>query len=140
LDIVLFCWMGTFLLAAFTGIFALPLLTLYVVACAAGISLGGTWAADRPYMLRLAPPSRIGEFYGLYGMVGRFSAISGPAAWALILYLAVRQFGLQPQVGQGVGVLVLLVQMVVSYFILRRVSDYRRDRSTQPPGVLQEAL
>jgi MFS transporter, UMF1 family len=127
LDAVLFAWMGTFLLAALTGILTLPLLTLYVVACVAGFCLGGVWAADRPYMLRLTPPWRIGEFYGLYGMVGRFSAISGPATWALILYLTVQVFGIRPHVGQGLGVLVLLVQMVVSYWILRRVSDEPRD-------------
>ena len=35
-------------------------------------------------MLRLTPPDRIGEFYGLYGMVGRFSAITGPIIWAIV--------------------------------------------------------
>jgi UMF1 family MFS transporter len=129
LDIVLIAWIATFLLAALTGIFTLPLATLYVVASAAGICLGGIWAADRPYMLRLTPPSRIGEFYGLYGMVGRFSAITGPATWALILYFTVQRWGFAPQVGQGMGVLVLLAQMILSYVILRKVSDQRRDWS-----------
>jgi UMF1 family MFS transporter len=35
-------------------------------------------------MLRLTPPDRIGEFYGLSGMVGRFSAIIGPVIWAAV--------------------------------------------------------
>ena len=123
LDIVLFAWMGAFLMAALTGIFSLPLICMYAVACVAGFCLGGVWAADRPYMLRLTPPSRVGEFYGLYGMVGRFAAITGPATWAVILYIAVHKLQLAPHVGQGAGVLVLLGQMVVSYLILRPVSD-----------------
>jgi MFS transporter, UMF1 family len=127
LDYVLYCWVATFLTAGLIGIVGLPLWVLYGVAAAAGVSLGGTWAADRPYMLRLTPPHRIGEFYGLYGMVGRFSAITGPATWALILYLTTAWWGMAPQVGQGVGVLVLLLQIVVAWWILRRVDDVPRN-------------
>jgi UMF1 family MFS transporter len=129
LNYVLYLWVGVFVLAAAIGIFGLPLATLYVVACAAGVALGGVWAADRPYMLRLTPPDRIGEFYGLYGMVGRFSAITGPLLWAIVTRLTINVIGLPPQVGQGIGVLVLLVLILVSYVILQPVSDVRRVRT-----------
>ena len=129
LNYVLYLWVGVFVLAAAIGIFGLPLLTLYIVACGAGVALGGVWAADRPYMLRLTPPDRIGEFYGLYGMVGRFSAITGPLLWAIVTRLTINVIGLPPQVGQGIGVLVLLVLIIVSYVILQPVSDVRRVRS-----------
>jgi UMF1 family MFS transporter len=130
LNYVLYLWIGVFLLAAGIGILGLPLTTLYVVACSAGVALGGVWAADRPYMLRLTPPDRIGEFYGLYGMVGRFSAITGPLLWAIVTRLTINVMGLAPQVGQGIGVLVLLVLIIVSYVILQPVSDARRVRRT----------
>ena len=51
LNYVLYLWVGVFVLAAAIGIFGLPLVTLYIVACSAGVALGGVWAADRPYML-----------------------------------------------------------------------------------------
>jgi len=127
LTLVLGCWMAFFALAAATGIFALPLAAMYVVACGAGFSLGGVWSADRPYMLRLTPPERVGEFYGLYGMVGRFSAITGPFLWAAILHLTVDRLGLTPLRGQGIAVLSLLGLTFVSYVILRPVSDAPRD-------------
>jgi UMF1 family MFS transporter len=127
LNYVLFLWVGVFLLAAAIGMLGLPLATLYVVACSAGVALGGVWAADRPYMLRLTPPSRIGEFYGLYGMVGRFSAITGPLIWAIVTRVTIGTFGLEPNVGQGIGVLVLLVLIIVSYVILQPVTDAPRD-------------
>jgi len=129
LNYVLHMWVGVFLLAAAVGIFGLPLATLYVVACAAGVALGGVWAADRPYMLRLTPPSRIGEFYGLYGMMGRFSSITGPLIWAFVFWLTIQKIGLPPHVGQGIGVLVLLSLIIVSYVILRPVTDTPRDWS-----------
>ena len=127
LNYVLYLWIGVFLLAAAIGILGLPLATLYVVACSAGVALGGIWAADRPYMLRLTPPNRIGEFYGLYGMVGRFSAITGPLIWAIVTRLTITMMGISPQVGQGIGVLVLLALIVISYVILQPVSDAPRD-------------
>ncbi len=127
LNYVLYLWVGVFLLAAAVGILGLPILTLYAVACSAGVALGGVWAADRPYMLRLTPPSRIGEFYGLYGMVGRFSAITGPLIWAIVTRVTINGLGLAPNVGQGIGVLVLLALIAVSYVILQPVSDEPRD-------------
>lgn len=120
---VLLSWMALFGLAAATGLFALPLWTMYVVACGAGFSLGGIWAADRPFMLRLTPPDRVGEFYGLYGMVGRFSAITGPFLWGAILHVCVSQLGLAPLTGQGVAILSLLAMTAVGAWILRPVSD-----------------
>jgi UMF1 family MFS transporter len=132
LNYVLYLWVGVFTLAAAIGILGLPLVTLYVVACSAGVALGGIWAADRPYMLRLTPPWRIGEFYGLYGMVGRFSAITGPLIWAIVTRLTIGAMGLEPNVGQGIGVLVLLVLIVVSYVILQPVTDTPRNWPSEP--------
>ncbi|NJD10934.1 MAG: MFS transporter [Gemmatimonadetes bacterium] len=126
LNYVLRAWVVIFVGAALVGILGWPLWTLYLVAAAAGAALGGIWAADRPYMLRLTPPARVGEFYGLYGMVGRFSAITGPAIWALMAYLTITVGGLPARVGQGIGVLALLLLMFISYVILQRVSDAPR--------------
>jgi MFS transporter, UMF1 family len=135
LNLVLKAWMAIFLLAALVGILALPLWTMYVVAATAGFSLGGVWAADRPYMLRLTPPSRIGEFYGLYGMVGRFSAVTGPVLWAVVFELCLRGFKLSPLASQGVAILTLLALMGVSYVILQPVTDEPRDWSKlEHPG------
>ncbi len=127
LSFVLQAWIAIFITAALIGILGLPLWTMYVVAACAGFSLGGVWAADRPYMLRLTPPARIGEFYGLYGMVGRFAAITGPIIWALVTYLTIQVLGLIPRVGQGIGVLVLMLFIIASYLILRPVSDVPRN-------------
>jgi UMF1 family MFS transporter len=77
-------------------------------------------------MLRLTPPSRIGEFYGLYGMVGRFAAITGPLAWGLIVN--------ELEWGRPVAIVTLLIQVIISYIILRGVSDKPRDWSAEERG------
>lgn len=139
LNIVLAIWCCDFTIAALVGLLSLPIAGLYVTACIAGLALGGTWAADRTLMLRLSPPDRVGEFYGLYGMVGRFSAISGPLIWASITYVLVernRRPGLTEEQlatltakGEGVAVVALLLMVLISVFILRKVTDEKRDWS-----------
>lgn len=123
---VLGLWIVTFVLAAAVGFLRLPLAGIYVVACLAGIALAGTWSADRPFMLRLTPPDRVGEFYGLYGMVGRFSAITGPIIWGATTWLLVERSGWPILTGEAVAILALLAMVLVSVAILRPVSDRPR--------------
>lgn len=59
-------------------------------------------------------------------MIGCFSNVTGPAIWALVTSLTIQVFGLTPSVGQGIGVLVLLLLVIMSYLILWPVSDRPR--------------
>jgi UMF1 family MFS transporter len=139
LNAVLGCWVGIFILAALIGLIGLPMWVMYGMSAAAGACMGGVWAADRPYMLRLTPPARVGEFYGLYGMVGRFSAITGPVIWGAVTSLmngwqshgraaATPVEGAHwARVSQGTAVLALLVMVVIGMWVLRPVSDAPRD-------------
>jgi MFS transporter, UMF1 family len=127
LNIVLSGWIVTFTIAAFVGFLNLHIGWLFVIACMAGICLGGTWASDRPLMLRLTPPDRVGEFYGLYGMVGRFSAVTGPLLWAATTWLTVEQGHMPVVRGEAFAILSLLAMMLLAFWILRRVSDSPRD-------------
>lgn len=132
LDLVLWLWVATFGLASAIGLLSLPWQSLFVVASMAGVALGGIWSADRPLMLRLTPPDRIGEFYGLYGMVGRFSAIMGPLVWGFVGYICITTLGMKPAFGQGIGVLVLLAFVFIAMRILRSVTDEPRDWGAMP--------
>lgn len=121
LDRVLYTWMGTLLLTVAIPVLSLPSTLFWLSAILAGISLGGTWTADRPYMLTLAPPARVGEFYGLYSMVGRFAAVIGPLLWAFVAE------GLG--YGRPAAVFALFVMVVIAWTILRRVDDTPREWS-----------
>jgi UMF1 family MFS transporter len=127
LEIVLGLWIFTLALVVVVGVLGLPVVWLYVIGSLVGIAMAGIWSSDRPYMLRLTPPNRVGEFYGLYGMVGRFSAITGPALWAAATWLFVERIGLPVVTGDAIGVSLMLLMVVVSYLILRSVTDERRD-------------
>ncbi|MBI1839883.1 MAG: MFS transporter [Verrucomicrobia bacterium] len=135
LSIVLISWMGILIFAGLIGVMGWPLWTMYVMGSLAGFCLGGVWSADRPFMLRLTPPDRVGEFYGLYGMVGRFSAITGPLIWGTATHFIVQwqsggkaatgelQQAQWARVAQGGAVVALLGMVLVGFLILRAVSD-----------------
>ena len=119
---VLGLWAATLVAAAVIPLLGLPRGWFWPVAALAGVALGGTWTADRPFMLRLTPPAELGRFFGLYAMAGRFAAILGPLAWALV----VDGLGW----GRPVAVLGLLVMVGLGAWILAPVDDSRRSWPT----------
>ena len=81
----------------------------WILGCLAGVALGGTWVAARVLLVELVGPTRVGEAFGLFGLVSRLSAIGGPILWGLILWAA-RPWGVQRY---RLGMLSLLGFMLV---------------------------
>ena len=86
-----------------------------------GSGLGGVQVADRVLMVRLSPPEQLGEFFGLYGLVGKGSQVIGQ-----LLY------GVDParvpadrsaSAAYQIAVLSLLVTMLIGAWLIRPVSD-----------------
>lgn len=48
-----------------------------------GLIFAGLWVADRPLLIQLSP-SKLGEMFGIYGMVSRSAFLTGAVAWPLI--------------------------------------------------------
>lgn len=115
LDRMLALWLVVFAASAAIPLADAPGWTFWGVAPIAGFALGGAWAADRPLLLRLAPPDRVGQFFGLYALVGRFAAIGGPLLWALV----VDGLGW----GRPTAVLTLGLMTLVALAILRPIND-----------------
>ncbi len=121
---VLASWAGGLLI----GVVSLSLpgtplgIGLFVLAgTIVGSGLGGVQVADRVFMLRLSPPERIGEFFGLYGLVGKGSQVVGQTLYGVTVFL------LFDTLGNGayqVAVLTLLGTMVIGYLLIRPVRDH----------------
>jgi UMF1 family MFS transporter len=85
-----------------------------------GSGLGGVQVADRVFMVRLSPPERLGEFFGLYGLVGKGSQVIGQTLYGVTLFLLLDTF----KVGAyQLAVLTLLVTMIIGYRLIKPVSD-----------------
>jgi UMF1 family MFS transporter len=116
LSIVLWLWVATLVLGWSISMFELPVELLWLVAVLIGAALGGTWASDRPLMARISPPRYYGQFFGLYSMVGRASAVVGPLVFALVA----------PVHGPPAVIFILAMVVLGSIFVLRRVDDAAR--------------
>jgi UMF1 family MFS transporter len=94
---------------------------LFLVAGAIlGSGLGGVQVADRVFMVRLSPPARLGEFFGVYGLVGKASQVIGQALYGLIVYLLLDTLGTG---AYQVAILSLIVTMFVGLWLVWPVSD-----------------
>ena len=118
LNLVLYLWMIVLGAVAAIPLLNLPIMLMWVSASLAGIAIAGTWCADRPYLLRLVPPQYVGEFFGVYSMVGRFATIIGPLVWIVVA----DTLGL----GRPIAVVTLVIFIMISYVILQGVDDRPR--------------
>jgi UMF1 family MFS transporter len=122
---VLASWCVGLLIAA--SVLALP--TFLIAGALLGSGLGGVWTSDRVFMLRLSPPDKVGEFFGLYGLAGKFSAITGPVLYGVIVSTL-----LDAGWGKGayqIGILSFLILMLIGVGLLRSVPDRLSEPATQ---------
>ncbi len=85
-----------------------------------GSGLGGVQVADRVFMIRLSPPDRLGEFFGLYGLVGKGSQVIGQLLYGLIVFFLVDTLG---NGAYQLAILSLLVTMIIGLWLVWPVSD-----------------
>ena len=102
-----------------------------------GAGLGGVGVVDRLMLLRLAPPARIGEMFGLYGLVGKFSAVVGPIIYGAIVASLV---GSLDRGAYQVAIASLFVLLVVGVAILRGVPEGEAENEEAAGDALMEGL
>jgi UMF1 family MFS transporter len=88
-----------------------------------GAGFAGLHVSDRVLMYRLSPPERLGEFYGLFGLVGKASQVLGNLFWGITLYLTFDTLG---KGAYQLGIFTLLFAMLVGLFLLRPVPEKRQ--------------
>ncbi|HEX5040235.1 MAG TPA: MFS transporter [Candidatus Limnocylindria bacterium] len=87
-----------------------------------GAGLGGVGVTDRLLLLRLTPPARIGESLGIYGLVGKLSALIGLPLYTNIVAT------LEPQMGDAayqIAIASLLAILAIGVIFLVGVPEGR---------------
>ncbi len=101
-----------------------------------GSGLGGTAVTDRLLLLRLTPPARVGEMFGLFGLAGKFSAVIGPIAFGAIVFVLLEPVG---KAAYQIAILSLLILMVIGYWIVRGVPEPPAAAAEEAEAVLAGA-
>jgi UMF1 family MFS transporter len=127
--VVLVLWLVAIVLAA--G--AVGAWMLFLAGPFVGVALGGMWTVGRVMLVALSPPEKLGEFFGLFSLAGKVSALFGPTLTALLLFaFGGGAFGYRLAIGS------LAVIMAAGIFFLLRVPDARPGDLghliRQPPG------
>ena len=113
---VLILWLVAIVLAAV----ALGAWMLFLAGPIVGVALGGMWTVGRVMLVALSPPQKLGEFFGLFSLAGKVSAVFGPALTAVLLFVfGGSAFGYRVSIGS------LAVIMAAGLFFLLRVPDAR---------------
>jgi UMF1 family MFS transporter len=112
--------LGTWVLGLFIGGIYLSVPTFLLAGLLLGAALGGVWTSDRVFMLRLSPPDKVGEFFGLYGLAGKFSAVTGPLLYGAVLGLLLPSLG---TAAYQVAIFSLLGLMSIGFMLLRGVPE-----------------
>lgn len=118
LRIVLALWAVALVVGA---LFISPI-PFIVAGVVLGFGFGGLAGADRVLMYRLSPPERLGEFYGLYGLVGKGSQVIGGILYGATVALLLEPLGV---LAYQIGILTLLATMLIGMWLLRGVPEQR---------------
>ena len=121
LVMVLISWAFGLLLGGIAvGFGSAGLVPFLIAGAILGSGLGGVQVADRVLMVRLSPPAQLGEFFGLYGLVGKGSQVVGQLLYGALIWLLLDTLG---NGAYQVAVLSLLVTMLIGLWLLWPVRD-----------------
>ena len=108
-------WMFLLIAGLLIPLMELPTYSWWPVGIASGIFMAGLYVSERPFIIQKAPRSKVGQYFAMYSMVSRASAIFGPFMWSLISHT----LGL----GQLAAVCSLVLCAVLALIILLRTSE-----------------
>ena len=91
----------------------------WIAANIAGLCMGASQAAGRAIVGVLAPPARLGEFFGLWGLAVKLASIFGPLTYGLMTWIFAGD--------HRTAIMMLGVYFAIGLFILRGV-DLGRGR------------
>ena len=121
LVMVLISWaIGLLLGGIAIGFGSAGLVPFLIAGAILGSGLGGVQVADRVLMVRLSPPAQLGEFFGLYGLVGKGSQVVGQLLYGALIFLLLDTLG---NGAYQVAVLSLLITMLIGLWLLWPVRD-----------------
>jgi len=116
-------WIIAMILFLIAGIGPIPAQIMFAGAVLSGMCMGGTWVVGRQFVIELAPPDRLGQYFGFQKLSGKISASIGPIIFSLALNLGLNVLADIPA-SYKVGIFSLLIFFILGLVVLLQVTDY----------------
>ncbi len=107
-------------LAIFLAAIAVSDWMFWIAGPLAGIALGGTWVSARTMLIELIPQKKIGQMFGLFGLLHMLSFILGTLAWGIITSWAFAGWGI---LKYRIALLSVFLFMLAGYITLKTVRN-----------------
>ncbi len=109
--------LAIWILAVTLALFAEEPLDLWIVGNLVGLAMGASQSIGRALVGRFTPLERAGEFFGLWGLANRLSALVGPMSYGLVNYFT--------DGNHRLAMVSTLVFFVLGLWLLRSVDEQR---------------
>jgi MFS transporter, UMF1 family len=106
-----------------SAFFAQTKMQFWIVACIAGLGLGSVQAGTRAFFTQFVPEGKESEYFGVYSLVGKSSAILGPLVFGYVS----AAFG-----SQRPAILSIASFFIIGLVLLRRVEGGRPNVMSTP--------
>ncbi|MCU7556934.1 MFS transporter [Macrococcus capreoli] len=91
----------------------LPKAAFYICAILFGIAMGSIWVISRTLIIELSPAEHEGQFFGLFSMSGKLSAVFGPFIYGTITLL-LKEYG---PLASRIAILSLFIMALGAYLL-----------------------
>ena len=122
LKLVFSLWLVAIIIGFFTnfsiGNQRTPSELVYLVGIFTGPALGGTWVVQRQYVVELAPPERVGNYFGFSNIFGRISAAIGPLVWFVSVLFFTQTLKMNAALGTRYTLLTVGILVVLGFLII----------------------
>lgn len=117
--LVFACLNLTFVYGSISLTSSLP--SMYILSALIGVGYGSFYTASRGLLAKLSPPSKLGEYFGIYSTFQKFASILGPLLWGAIILL-LKDYGLMRY---RIGIMSLSILMLIGTLIIFRVKEQK---------------
>lgn len=106
----------------------LPNFTIYLMAILVGFGMGSIWVVQRTMTIELAPPDKIGQYFGFSKLAGKGSSAFGILLFGGVigLFSSAQGFG-SNALAYKVGIFVLLVLFLIGFSFFMLVKDRHKE-------------
>jgi len=106
----------------------LPSVSIYLMAILVGFGMGSIWVVQRTMTIELAPPDKIGQYFGFTKLAGKGSSAIGMILFGGIIGFFASEAGFGSNaLAYKLGIGMLCVLFIIGFFFFMKVKDHHKE-------------